>query len=157
MLNSYRPAELAPTGASEEQWDAAVYATLDRATLLRRLLQGDGSGSTTASSGFGTAAPSALPGGTSSTAGSGSSAGSAAAATAEFGGPVAALLPRDRLGELMLEATQRRLRHAAAAAAPQVLSVPLEARHTECFLSEQARQATAVRLTDTIRAVLPQL
>jgi hypothetical protein len=40
LLNNYRPAELALTGASDEQWDAAVYTTLDRATLLKRLLRG---------------------------------------------------------------------------------------------------------------------
>lgn len=147
LLNSWRPAELALAGASGEQWDAAVYAALDRATLLKRLLRGAGRGA-----GFGSAGSTPR-----SSDGSGGSPGGAAPA---FAGPVAALLPRDRLGALMLEATRQALAQASApsgAGSPQLLHFALESRHTECLLSERARKATAVLLLDAVRALLPRL
>ena len=67
-----------------------------------------------------------------------------------------ALLPRDRLGALMLEATRQQLQRPAGEQ-QGVLHMPLDTRHTECLLSEQGRQATAVLLTDAVRAVLPRL
>ena len=150
LLNTYRPAELALTGASDEQWDAAVYTTLDRATLLKRLLRGGhASSGSFGGRGFGGSSASS-PSGSS---GPGSSAGVDAAA---FSGPVVALLSRDRLGALMLEATQQHLQRPTGEQ-QGVLHMPLDTRHTECLLSEQGRQATAVLLTDAVRAVLPRL
>jgi hypothetical protein len=64
---------------------------------------------------------------------------------------VAALLPRDRLGGMMLDATSRQLRRG------DVLHVPLGARHTECLLSPQGRQETAAALTDAVKALLQLL
>lgn len=147
LLNSFRPAELALSGASEEQWDAAVYATLDRAALLKRLLRGRSSSA--AGSGSADSTP------RSSTNGGGTPSGAPA-----FDGPVAALLPGDCLGALMLEATRQQLAQAGAAVGadgPQLLHFALESRHTECLLSERARKATAVVLLDAIRALLPRL
>lgn len=186
LLNSYRPAELALTGASEEQWDAAVYTTLDRATLLKRLMRASGSAASTAvgssssghgGSGFGGGSADSSPRYSSSAAGSsGSPWGGGNEAGPAFSGPVAALLPRDRLGALMLEATQHHLAAqplpagspAAAAArgsamsgrvssSSQVLHIPLDSRHTECLLSDRARKATSVLLMDAVRALLPRL
>lgn len=146
LLNAYRPAELALTGASEEQWDAAVYTTLDRATLLKRLLRDTAASEAASASGS--------PYSSSAS----SSSGGAAAAAPTFVGPVAALLPRDRLGAMMLDATRQHLRRpSTSASAGGVLHVPLEARHTECLLSEQGQQATAVMLVDAVRALLPLL
>lgn len=153
LLNRYRPAELAASGASEEQWDAAVYTTLDRATLIKRLLRAGSAGGEGA--GFGGAGGSAA-----STPGS-SASGSPAAQLAPFTGPVAALLPRDRLGALMLDATRRALAAGSggstAAAGAELAHIPLDARHTECLLSDRGRQATAVQMVDAIRALLPRL
>lgn len=148
LLNVYRPAELGLGGASDEQWDAAVYTTLDRSTLLKRLLRGGDASGGGASGGSSPVASSA-----------GGSAGDADCGSAAFGGPVVALLPRDRLGVLMLEATRQALRRPAATAPGQaeVEHVPLDTRHTECLLSEQGRRATAALLADAIRAVLPRL
>ena len=159
LLHAYRPPELGLGGASEEQWDAAVYTTLDRSTLLKRLLRGGDA------SGGSTGLPSGFPSGSSSPVasaasdGNGSAGGRGPGDAAAFGGPVVALLPRDRLGALMLEATRRALRRPAAPAPgqPEVVHVPLDTRHTECLLSEQGRLATAALLADAIRAVLPRL
>ena len=41
LLSSFKPAEL---GVAPEAWDAAVYATLDRAAALKRLLRASGDG-----------------------------------------------------------------------------------------------------------------
>lgn len=165
LLNAYRPAELALSGASEEQWDAAVYTTLDRATLLKRLLRDggggggdDGAGFASSTSGASSPAGSAPDAGSSTGAGASISASAPAAAEQTFDGPVVALLPRDRLGTLMLETTRHKLgRPAAAAGDAGVQHVPLDTRHTECLLTEHGRQATAVLLTDAIRAVLQRL
>lgn len=160
LLHAYRPPELGLGGASEEQWDAAVYTTLDRSTLLKRLLRGGDAGG--GSAGLLTGFPSGGSSPVASTASgsNGSAAGSSAPGdAAAFGGPVVALLPRDRLGALMLEATRQALRRPAAPAPgqPEVAHVPLDTRHTECLLSEQGRRATAALLADAIRAVLPRL
>lgn len=150
LLNGYRPTDLLAGGASDEQWDAAVYATLDRAALLKRLLAANGGGGgSDASSG-------------SSPTDSEASGGSAWGDGPVFAGPVVALLPRDRLGLLMLEATRRALRRPAPApdttpGEHAVVHVPLEARHTECLLTEQARSSTAALLADAVRAMLPRL
>lgn len=169
LLNSYKPPELEAGGATQEQWEAAVYATLDRASLLKRLLAsarggsaaGSASGSTAGFGGSGAAS-----GGSSPASGSLSRTGSGAGASGTngssgqaFGGPVVALLPRDRLGALMLDSTRQALRRPAQAGegATAVVHVPLDTRHTECLLSERGRQATAVLLMDAVRAVLPRL
>ena len=147
LLNAYRPAELAAVGAGEEHWDAAVYSTLDRATLLKRLLRGAAYGGSAAGSGSSTPSSSSV-----------ASSSSGVGGMPAFGGPVAAVLPRDRLGAMMLEATRRQLQRPGSDATPGgVLHVPLEARHTECLLSEQGWQATAVALAEAVRAVLPLL
>lgn len=96
LLNAYRPAELAAVGAGEEHWDAAVYSTLDRATLLKRLLRGAAYGGSAAGSGSSTPSSSSV-----------ASSSSGVGGMPAFGGPVAAVLPRDRLGAMMLEATRR--------------------------------------------------
>lgn len=170
LLNSYKPPELEAGGATQEQWEAAVYATLDRASLLKRLLSsthggsaaGSASGSTTGFGGSGEAS-----GGSSPASGALSRTGSAAGAAAgtngsngqAFAGPVVALLPRDRLGALMLDSTRQALHRPAQAGegAAAVVYVPLDTRHTECLLSERGRQAMAVLLMDAVRAVLPRL
>lgn len=153
LLNSFRPAELALSGASEEQWDAAVYATLDRAALLKRLLRGQGGSSAAPgrAAGFGSA---------DSTPRSSADSGGSPGGTPTFDGPVAALLPGDRLGALMLEATRQQLALPGAAASrvgAQPLHFALGSRHTECLLDERARKATAVLLMDAIRALLSHL
>jgi hypothetical protein len=122
LLNAHRPTALGP--GEEEAWDAALYATLDRASLLKRLLR-RGADSTPA---------------------------------AAFAGPVAALLPRDRLGALMLDATRRQLARPGDRLDPAgVLHVPLAAAHTECLLGEVARRAAGEALIEALRAMLPQL
>lgn len=174
-LNAYRPSELAGGGgASEEQWDAAVYTTLDRATLLKHLMRSNSSsgGAAAASSGggsnsrgFGGAGGSSGAGSPASSVGTATSVvggGEAPASVSPFTGPVVALLPRDRVGVLMLEATRQALRRPAAAPGVipgehSVVHVPLETRHTECLLSEQGRAAAAVLLADAVRAVLLRL
>jgi hypothetical protein len=123
-LNVYRSVGYAAV-VSEEAWDAAVYITLDRATVIRRLLgvlreEQDGGGA-----------------GPSSAAGAGL-------------GPTAVLAPADRLGAMFVDACKQRL-------GDDLLHVPLDSRHTECLLSDRARQATALRLIEAVRQVLTQL
>ena len=169
LLNSYRPPELEAGGASQEQWEAAVYATLDRAALLKRLLSGglggggagSASGSTGGFGGSGEASGGSSPA-SSALSRSGSNGGTGGAdggSGPAFSGLVVALLPRDRLGALMLDATRQALRRPAPAGegVAAVVHVPLDTRHTECLLSEQGRKATAVLLADAVRAVLPRL
>lgn len=127
LLNSFKPRDC----VSDEQWDAAVYTTLDRATALKRLMRGahGGSGPSSSSSG-------AVAGG--------------------FTGPSALLAPSDRIGQQLLEASRRHLGDGSAAAADMTV-LGLEARHTECVLEERARQATALRVVDAVRLLLRRL
>lgn len=113
LLNSFRPPELAD---AEEAWDAAVYTTLDRAGLLKRLSRG----------------PAATPPGV-------------------FDGPVATLLPEDRIGALFLAATTP---HCDV---DRVLSLGLTSRHTECLLTDRARRETAAAVVAALKSLLPQL
>ena len=77
QISSFKPAEL---GIPPEAWDAAVYATLDRAAALKRLLR------------------------VSSTGGEGGLAPKEA-----FTGPTAMVVPRDRLGRAFVEASRPHL------------------------------------------------
>lgn len=137
LLNRYRPASFAAgsggaggSPSSEEAWDAAVYATLDRASLLKRLLRNAAGGDDT------------------------DGASSSSSAVAPLDGPVAALLPRDRLGSLLLDATRRCCSADAAAA---LLHLTLGARHTECLLTEAGRAETAEAVAEAVRALLQRL
>lgn len=173
LVNKYRPAE----ALSEEQWDVAVYTTLDRATLLKRLLRSAASPTSTAASTTSTPTPTSSPSAAArgNTFRSGSGRAGAAPSPHVFDGPAAALVPRDRLGQMFLDATRRQCSGpqeagagSSAAAGPggssdsstsssAVVHYPLDARHTECLLTEEGRQDVAMQLTEALRAILPQL
>ena len=122
----------ADAALSVDQRDAVIYTMLDRATLLKRLLR---------------AGPDAEQRVAQQPDAPSSSAQARAPGETEpqaFHGPVAALLPRDRLGAKFLEAAGEE-------------HVALEQRHTECLLSEPARRATAERVAQAVAGLLQRL
>jgi thioesterase domain-containing protein len=137
LLAGFKPAG---AGVAPEAWDAAVYATLDRAAVLKRLARGSGGAVGAGAGGAGGAG--AAPG-----------APAAAPAPVRFGGPAALVAPRDRLGAAFLTATRAALGPRGAA----LVHVPLEARHTECLLTPAARAAAAAGVAAAVEALLKAL
>ncbi len=131
LVNAYRP-----EGLSAEQWDAAVYTTLDRATLLKRLArEANAAAAARTTAQAGPSRSTVVP-----------------APARTFHGPVSAVLPRDRLGLMFLDAAR------ACCPGEDVDMVPLDdCRHTECLLTEGARAATAQRTTRAIVALLERI
>lgn len=126
LISSFKPPEV---GISAEAWDAAVYATLDRAAVLKRLvkplrveLNKDPESQASSRS------------------------------PKDFDGPAAVILPRDRLGSALLQASEKQLSNTGG-----IIHVPLESRHTECLLTASARSATASALSDAVLSVLRRL
>jgi thioesterase domain-containing protein len=143
LLAGFKPAG---AGVAPEAWDAAVYATLDRAAVLKRLARGSGGGAGGAGGGGGLGGAGA--------GGAGAASGSPAApAPVRFGGPAALVAPRDRLGAAFLAATRAALGPRGAA----LVHVPLEARHTECLLTPAARAAAAAGVAAAVEALLKAL
>ena len=142
LISQFKPAEL---GVPSEAWDAAVYATLDRAAALKRLLRANG-------------------GGSNGTAGEERSEESSTTAAVQqqqqqqqqmkkFGGPTAMVVPRDRLGRSFVEASKPHL----SGGEDEPVVVPLEARHTETLLSQSGRGAAAVAVASAVQTLLESL
>lgn len=118
LIASYRPLD---PSVPREAWDAAVYATLDRAATLKRMLRARGVYS-----------------------------------SLQFDGPAAIVVPRDRLGMAFVDAS-RSLLHGGQGEDEKLVHVPIDARHTECLLSQVGRSAAATGVTKAVQALLQQI
>lgn len=124
LISSFKPSDI---GVSAEAWDAAVYATLDRAAVLKKLVQPAKSSSKDAEH-------------------------EQRGASATFGGAAAVVVPSDRLGTALFQSSQKAFNNPRG-----VVNIPLESRHTECLLTSSSRTSTAVSLEAALLNVLQQL
>lgn len=135
LICSFKPDD---SSASQEAWDAAVYATLDRAALLKRLMRARTHGVHN----HGNQGAAAAAGG-----------GGSVEDSMAFNGPSALILPQDRLGKVLLDASRPYLSLENRCE----VHVPLESRHTECLLSLSGRTAAATATSRALRALLEEL
>lgn len=133
LIASFKPQAL---GVPEEAWDAAVYATLDRAAMLKRM-------------GKAAEGPESVSATVASTSSNTSTSG---ASHDKFHGPTALLVSRDRLGRAFVDASRGYLANSG-----ETVHMPLETRHTECLMNERGRQVTSGAIGDAVEALLQRL
>lgn len=134
LIGSFKPPAL---GVPEEAWDAAVYATLDRAAVLKRMVRADAETETK---------PGVFDGPAAMLVPRDRLGRAFTEAIKEYLSRPAATTARSSSSSYNNDDEME-----------QAVHVPLETRHTECLLSDSGRKATAIAIAETVETLLRRL